>query len=358
MEVGVAMAIKTLADRREPLVDVYKVATDEMVLAEELGFDFVSTSEHHFEDDAWSPSQMVILANVAGRTSRIRLHTNVFLLPLHHPLRVSEDAATVDLLSGGRLDLVCGTGSVLEEFVAFGVDAKKRWGRFWEAMEILRTSFTGEEFTFEGRHFTIPEPIRQTTTPVQQPFPLWVGGLGPKLQRESGRRGFHAQGAGGDGGANFRPEYLEGCAEADVDPMTRNLAMFVSGHLAPSQKQAWDECKEGWWNWQNEYRKRTWIAMLDGLGFVPPLEPLEQLHDGPPPGNRMAPLLGTPDEILASLQPLLENSQTTHFSFAFRSSGGGMPAELAQATMRLFARECLPTLKSWGREPVTSRAQG
>jgi alkanesulfonate monooxygenase SsuD/methylene tetrahydromethanopterin reductase-like flavin-dependent oxidoreductase (luciferase family) len=351
MQVGVAFAIKTLADRPEPLRDVYRTFTDEMVLAEELGFDFVSTSEHHFEDDAWSPSQLPILANVAARTSRVRLHTNVFLLPLHHPLRVSEDAATVDLLSDGRLDLVCGTGSVEEEFVAMGVDPKKRWSRFWEQMEILRTSLSGEPFTFEGRHFTIPQPIRQTTTPVQQPFPLWVGGLGAKLQRESGRRGFHAQ-----GGPVFRPEYLEGLAEAGIDPQTRNLAMFVSGHLAATRKQAWDECRVGWWHWQHEYRKRTWIAMLDSpLGMVPPLEPLEELEDGPPQ-SFMAPLLGTPDDILAALRPMLENAQCTHFSFAFRASGGGMDLEIARESMRLFAKECLPVLKTMGREPTTSRA--
>ena len=138
MEVGMALAIKTLADDFQPLSEVYKSFTDEAVMAEDLGFDFISTSEHHFEDDAWSPSQLPILANIAGRTSRIRLHTNVFLLPLHHPLRVAEDAATVDILSNGRLDLVCGTGSVEEEFVAFGVDPKTRWSRFWEEMEILR----------------------------------------------------------------------------------------------------------------------------------------------------------------------------------------------------------------------------
>ena len=97
---------------------------------------------------------------------------------------------------------------------------------------------------------------------MQNPFPLWVGGLGSKLQYNSGRRGFHAQ-----GGPVFRPEYLEGLEEAGIDPMTRNLSMFVSGHLAATPAQAWEECKDGWWNWQNEYRKRTWIAMIDGLGF-------------------------------------------------------------------------------------------
>ncbi|MCK8646702.1 LLM class flavin-dependent oxidoreductase [Mycobacterium colombiense] len=351
MQVGVAFAIKTRADKFEPLIDVYRTYTDEMVLAEELGFDFVSTSEHHFGDDAWSPSQLPILANVAARTSRVRLHTNIFLLPLHHPLRVSEDAATVDLLSGGRLDLVCGTGSMAEEFVAMGLDPKKRWSRFWEAMDILKTSLTGEPFTYEGKHFTIPEPVRQATTPVQQPFPLWVGGIGAKLQRESGRRGLHSQ-----GGPVFRPEYLEGLAEAGIDPQSRNLAMFVTGHLAATPQQAWEECREGWWHWQNDYRKRTWIAMIDGIGFVPPLPALEEMQYLPPAGDPMAPLLGNPDTILEALRPMLEHGDCTHFSFAFRGSGAGMDLELARESMRLFAKECLPVLKTWGREPKTSRA--
>jgi len=326
--------------------------TDEAVLAEDLGFDYVSTSEHHFEDDAWSPSQLVILSNIAGRTSRLRFHTNIFLLPLHHPLQVSEDAATVDLLSNGRMDLICGTSSVLEEFEPFGVPAKSRWSRFWEEMEIIRLSYAQDTFEFHGKHFDFPNPIRQTTKPVQDPFPLWVGGLGPKLQLESGRHGFHAQ-----GGANFRPEYLQGLKEAGIDPSTRNLAMFVGGHIAATKQQAWDECREGWWNWQNEYRKRTWIAMLDSpLHAVPPLAPLEEMPE-PPQNNMMAPLLGTPDDILESLRPMLEKgADCTHFSFAFRASGGGMPAELVRPGMELFAKEILPTLKSWGREPTTSRA--
>jgi hypothetical protein len=116
MQFGIVLAIKTLADRFEPLPEVYKGFIGDALVAEDAGFDFVSTSEHHFEADAWSPSQLPVLAYLAAHTSRVRLHTNVFLLPLHDPLRVSEDTATVDILSNGRLDLICGSGSVAEEF--------------------------------------------------------------------------------------------------------------------------------------------------------------------------------------------------------------------------------------------------
>jgi hypothetical protein len=70
-----------------------------------------------------------------------------------------------------------------------------------------------------------------------------------------------------------------------------------------------------------------------------------------------APLLGTPDDILAVLEPMLKDSDCTHFSFAFRSSGGGMPAGIARPTIELFAKEVLPVLRGWGREPTTSRAK-
>lgn len=347
MQVGIATAIKTVADRFEPLNDVYREFIGDVLLAEDLGFDFVSTSEHHFEADAWSPAQLPILAYLAGRTSRMRLHTNVFLLPLHDPLRVSEDAATVDILSNGRLDLICGSGSVAEEFRTWGIDPKARWGRLFEGMDVIRRSFHEDEFDYSGRHFTYTG-VRQTTKPVQRPFPLWIGGFGPKLQHRAGKGGYHAQGT-----TRFRPEYLQGLAEAGLDPQDMNLASFVSGHLAASREKAWAECRDGWWNWQHEYRKRTWIAMLDA-GGVPPLPPLEKLTE--PPAGMMAPLLGTPDDILAALEPMLKDSDCTHFSFAFRASGGGMPAEIARPTIELFAAEVLPVLRGWGREPKTSRA--
>jgi alkanesulfonate monooxygenase SsuD/methylene tetrahydromethanopterin reductase-like flavin-dependent oxidoreductase (luciferase family) len=345
-----ALAIKTLADSFEPLPAVYRSFIDEAIRAEELGFDFISTSEHHFEDDAWSPSQLQILTYVAAKTSRVRLHTNILLLPLHHPLHVSEDAATLDLLSGGRLDLTCGTGSVAEEFYPFGVDPDQRWGIFWESMEILRRSFGEDPFTFEGKHFKIPLPIRQTTKPVQSPFPLWVGAHGPQMQYRAGLLGYHSQ-----NGANNHPEYLRGLREAGIDPATRNHASFVTGHLAPTRAQAWAEARVAWWNRQNEYRKHTWIARPD----APPLPPLAEFEamEEPPTGSvLMPPYVGNPDDILNQLRPLYEHADTTHFCFFFRACGGGIPDDQAKRSLDLFASEVLPTLKSWGSEPKTSRA--
>ena len=97
---------------RRPDQDVFRETVDRAVLAEKLGFKRVWSSEHHFSEDRWAPSQFPLLAAIAARTERIRLGTGVLLLPFHNPIRVAEDAAVVDIISNGRLDLGVGRGPI------------------------------------------------------------------------------------------------------------------------------------------------------------------------------------------------------------------------------------------------------
>jgi alkanesulfonate monooxygenase SsuD/methylene tetrahydromethanopterin reductase-like flavin-dependent oxidoreductase (luciferase family) len=351
VQVGMIQAVKTLAHRFEPLDVVYKDFMEEAVMAEALGFDFVWESEHHFEDDAWSPSQLPILAYIAARTSRIRLGTNVFLLPLHHPLRVSEDAATVDILSNGRLDLVFGSGSVADEFWTMGIDPAERFGREWEAIEIIKRSYEEDRFDFEGKYFKFPN-IHQTTKPVQKPFPLWVTTLGPKNSYKAGRMGLHAQTFDGQ----FTPEYVRGCQEAGRNLADCNSQMFITGHLSKSRDQAWDEVEEGLWHWQNEYTKRTMVTMpgTTETAAFPPLPPMKEMRNVVNP--MMPSCVGTPDQVLRILEGMLKKSNVTHFGFSFRGSGGGMPGDVSRRSIEMFAKEVLPFIRTWGREPHSSVA--
>jgi alkanesulfonate monooxygenase SsuD/methylene tetrahydromethanopterin reductase-like flavin-dependent oxidoreductase (luciferase family) len=113
MEIGICTWVRVLPTKPQPLPDAYREFFEQGMLAEELRFNEVWLSEHHFAEDAWNPSQFPLLAALAARTQRIRLGTYVLLLPLHNPLRVAEDAATVDIISNGRLDLACG-GTAME----------------------------------------------------------------------------------------------------------------------------------------------------------------------------------------------------------------------------------------------------
>ena len=121
MDFGILLPFRNPVQWHAPITKIYDEHIEEAVLAEELGYDHVWTTEHHFYDDAWSPSLLPILAAIAQRTSRIRLGTFIIILPFHHPVRVAEDAATVDILSKGRLDLGLGQGYVVSEFESFRI---------------------------------------------------------------------------------------------------------------------------------------------------------------------------------------------------------------------------------------------
>lgn len=341
MDVGLMLTLRTLPQRPEPLEKVYRDYMDDVVLGEQLGFDFAWTSEHHFAPDAWSPSQLPILAHIAGRTSTIRLGTNVFIMPFHDPVRVAEDVATVDLLSDGRLDFFAmGAGSIRDEFDTFGIDPHQRWGRLFEGAGIVRRCFAEDQFDHEGRYFRFPD-IRMTTKPVQDPFPLYIGGFGPKLLRRAGREGFHVQTSPGP----FYNWYAEGLAEAGHDPANFNFSAFNFVHIAPTHDQAWDEADEGTYHGRTFYRKRDWIAHSE----LPPIPPMEEQRKEPL-GQQFVGYIGTVDEVLPALEQLLKDTAITRFGFTFRHAG--MSTAVVRRSMETFASEILPEVRNWGREPV------
>src|SRR5579883_474327 len=102
MQIGIIMAIRNHPNHPYPLKEVYDDFIGDCVLAEKLGFDFAWFGEHHFTPDQWTPSPLMVAATVAGKTERIRLGTSVLCLPFHNPLRVAEDVAVLDIMSGGR----------------------------------------------------------------------------------------------------------------------------------------------------------------------------------------------------------------------------------------------------------------
>jgi alkanesulfonate monooxygenase SsuD/methylene tetrahydromethanopterin reductase-like flavin-dependent oxidoreductase (luciferase family) len=160
-----------------PAGQYYGECLELIVEAERLGYDAVWLSEHHGRADGFVPSPLVAAAAIAARTSRIRIGTNVVLLPLHHPLRVAEDGAVVHALSNGRLVLGVGQGYAPHEFALFGVNPKQRPSRFEDGIAVLRRTWGDGRTGFEGRRFTLPDgPFSPTPA---GPAPIYIGAVSP-----------------------------------------------------------------------------------------------------------------------------------------------------------------------------------
>jgi len=143
----------------DPLSELYPVGLEMAKWADEIGFDAIRIGEHHGTEDNWCPSIMVLGSAVAAVTSRITINLSAVLLPLHDPIMVAEDLAVLDLISGGRLDVVVAAGYNAYEFEMFGVDRAKRGVLMEEGVEVLRQAWTGEEFEYKGRRVRVtPRP--------------------------------------------------------------------------------------------------------------------------------------------------------------------------------------------------------
>jgi alkanesulfonate monooxygenase SsuD/methylene tetrahydromethanopterin reductase-like flavin-dependent oxidoreductase (luciferase family) len=168
------------ADR--PFSAFYAEVLDQIAWAEQRGLDSVWLTEHHFCDDGYSPSPFVLGSAIAQRTSRLRIGTNLIVAPLHDPVRLAEDAATLSLLSGGRFDLGVGQGYWVREFEAFGREIRHRPSLLEEGVEIIRRAWSGSAEGFEGRRYRLP-PLAVTPVPEQIPQ-LLVGAMAdPAIER-------------------------------------------------------------------------------------------------------------------------------------------------------------------------------
>ncbi len=148
--------------------DLYSEMLEEIVAAEDRGFESAWLTEHHLLGDGYCPSLLVTAAAIAARTKKVRIGTGIYLMPLHDPIRTTEDAAVVDLISNGRLILGLGLGYRQEEFDVFGRSLKERKGRMEESIEILNKCWSEDEFSFSGKYYNY-ENINVTPKPVQNP---------------------------------------------------------------------------------------------------------------------------------------------------------------------------------------------
>ncbi len=309
----------------QPGVDkraLYQAAIEMAVWADEHGFDTIQFSEHHGSDDGYLPSPVVLASAIAARTKRVGLRFGVALLPLYHPIKLAEDIAVLDIISGGRVTAVFGAGYARHEFEMFGVDPADRAKLMEEGVETIKNAWTGEPFLYQGRR------ARVTPTPVQKPGPaIWLGGSSPAAARRAARIADHFYGADPALYDAFRAEAIR--LGRDPGPYRDiGTGFFVvtddpdaewekMGAYIAHEVRSYSEWSNSGDTIQNKFPPPE-LTVLKSIGAYPILTPEEGLKytlERGPNGD-------------LSVHPLIS----------------GMPPEIGWAQLERFARDILPKL--------------
>lgn len=317
----------------------YRETLDLVRLAEALGFDSAWVSEHHGSSDGYLPSLLPMLAAFAASTERMTLGTGIVLAPFHDPLRLAEDAAVVDQLSGGRLILGLGIGWREEEFRTFGVPMRERALRTEETVEVLRRAWTGRRFSFEGRSFRY-DRVKVTPPPAQEGgIPIYLGGYAERAVRRAGRLG---DGYIADAGSieEMGPPLLlfdEAARGAGKDPHTLGLALLQNVFVA-KDGEAWGIAKRGVAHQLGAYS--AWDAGAD----TPEDDALEPVPPDDETMRKWTPA-GTPRDVVTALRPLVEAFGDRQLHLVVRLHYPGMDFDVAARAVELFGEEVVPALK-------------
>ncbi len=312
----------------------YAEALEEVTRAEELGFDSVWMEEHHSVTNHYWPSPLTVLAGFATRTSRVTLGTDILVAAFYHPVRLAEDVALLDVMSGGRVTLGIAIGYKPDEFALYDVPLEKRGARFEEQLAIVKGLWTGEPFAFNGRFYNVSG--RLEPRPVQTPHPpIWIGGWGDlTLRRAATLADNWIPGPTADLTRLLRgkQQFLDnrraaGLAPPAEWPLTRDLIIADSDRQARELAEAHIMVayrREYAGGWRHPFIDASIATDLDGLM-----------------ADRF--IIGGPDECVAQIRRFVEAYGATHL--VFRTFFPGMPHGHILRELDLLAREVIPAFR-------------
>jgi alkanesulfonate monooxygenase SsuD/methylene tetrahydromethanopterin reductase-like flavin-dependent oxidoreductase (luciferase family) len=319
LQLGIFMDLRNPHLQRRDWADHYRQAVELVVGAEQAGIDAVWMSEHHLFEDGYLPQPLTFAAGLATRTSRMRIGTAVTIAPLRHPRHLAEEAAVVDLLSGGRLELGVGAGYVQVEYDAFGVDIDRRYG---STDGVVREV---QRLLAEGL---------VTPAPLQDPLPIWLGYQGPKGARRAGRLGVGLLSLSRDSLAPYR----EGLAEGGHDPASARMGGVLNVIVADDPEQARQRILPYYAHQSATYRQAHGMDVtLDGT--------IEQMRKkladtGSLPGLAVL----DADSAIAEIRSKTEGLPVEHVYLW--ASVGGMDDDLVERHLDLVATRVRPALQT------------
>ncbi|HVM66031.1 MAG TPA: LLM class flavin-dependent oxidoreductase [Acidimicrobiales bacterium] len=321
---GIRFDLRNPAFAGVPDADRYRAAIEMSEWADRLGFVTCGLSEHHGSDDSYMPSPLTLAAAIAARTTSIRINIAALVASFHDPLRLAEDIAAVDLISGGRLDIVITNGYVGSEFAMFDRPLSERARRTTELVQTLRKAWTGEPFEYRGR------TARVTPRPAQPGGPkITMGGSTEAAARRAARIGDGFMPSSPELWDYYRDERVKG-GHPDPGPyFGGDTSAFV---LATDVEATWEAVAPYFLHEVNAYGR--WMAeagvVQGGYAEVSGADALRATGQ-----YRVI----TPDEMTETLRA------GGPYAFAlFHPMVGGIPPAMAWESLHLFEHEVLPRL--------------
>jgi alkanesulfonate monooxygenase SsuD/methylene tetrahydromethanopterin reductase-like flavin-dependent oxidoreductase (luciferase family) len=325
-------------------VDVYRFTMDQIRLAEAAGFDTSWFAEHHFSNYGLCPNPFLPIVKAAGITERIRFGQAITVLPIWHPIRLVEDINVTDILCDGRLNVGFGRGYQPAEFDAMGARLSDSQTRFDEAVALMTKAWTEEDFTFEGDHWSVPNPLTVLPKPVQAPHPpLFIAASSPSTFVRAAAEGYGVLSSGasltmdqvGEAYGRFASA-LDDLGQARESREFHSLR-FV--HVAKTDEAASRHVATSRWN------GRVAAALHEGDENVERGWATDVVADNEPDDEEWAKRLvfGSPETVIRLLRKLEDigvSHVICHFDFA------SMRQEDIVASMELFAEEVMPAFSA------------
>lgn len=308
----------------------------EVMRGEELGFDSVWLEEHHSVRNHYWPSPLLCLAGYATRTTNILLGTDILVLPFYHPVRIAEDAAMLDVMSGGRFILGAAIGYRPDEFALYQASLERRGARFAEALQLIRRLWTDDDVTFAGQHYAV---TAGRIEPKPHGIPLWIGGWGDLALRRAAELGdawIPGPTASLDKLLQTQAAYrqqLRGLAKDPADfpnPLTRELVIADTDQEAAELAE-----KHLLVNYRDEYGG-GWSHPLIGNEDAAPVDRLDEL-------GRDRFIIGSPETCIRQIARFQAAFGVDHL--ICRLYFPGMPHAHILRELELLSREVMPAFR-------------
>lgn len=305
-------------------------------LADEAGLDLFGVGEHHRLDFVTS-SYAMILSAIAQATTNIRLTSTLSVISTADPVRVFEDFATLDLISGGRVELIAGRGAFLESFELFGADLRRYDELFENKLDLLLQLNEQERVTWNGQFRTALDDAQIAPRPFQPKLPIWIGvGGTPESAARAGRLGLNmALGILGGDPRRVKPLvdiYRAAGRDAGHDPSKLRVSVTGHAYIAQTSTQALDEFYPHYMNYFSYFMKergqRFWVSRPD-------------LDAMTAPDSILA--VGSPQQLIEKI--LLQHELFGHSRFMGQFDMGGQPLSKVAKAIELLATEVAPVVR-------------